>query len=285
MNTGMRWTLAIVGAAVGGGAIATAVGGMAWNRETERMLAQLHGARESGGPSTYSPDELHGLPAPVARYFRFALTPGQPLIRSARIEHSGEFRGGLDAAWNPFRSVQHFAVGPPGFVWDARIHMAPLVEVRVRDSYIGGSAGMVAKLASLAPVMDQKGTPHLNSGALHRYLLESTWIPTALLPSQGVGWEPIGDRSARATLSDAPITLSMDVHFGEQGEIVRVEAQRMRDVDGTGVLTPFVAHVREYQRFDGMMVPVAGEVEWLLSEGRLAFWRGRITAARYVFAR
>jgi hypothetical protein len=227
---------------------------------------------------------LLGLPAPVVRYFEFALTPRQPLIRRARIEHRGEFRGARDAKWSPFRSVQHFSVQRPGFVWDARVHMAPLVTVRVRDSYIGGQAGMLAKLAGLVSVVDEAGTPHLNSGALHRHFMEASWFPTALLPSQGVRWVAIDDRSARASLTDAGITVSMVVHFAPSGELVRVEADRMRDVDGMGVPTPFVGHVHGYQRIDGMMIPVEGEVEWILPEGRLNFWRGRITEATYDFA-
>lgn len=69
-----------------------------------------------------------------------------------------------------------------------------------------------------------------------------------MLPRQGVRWEPIDETSARATFSDAGITLSMVVHI------------------------------------DGMMIPVAGEVEWILPEGRFAFWRVRITDAEYEYA-
>jgi hypothetical protein len=285
MNSWIRWTLAVVGAAVGGGAIASVVGTSAWNRQTEAMLDRLAQTPSNGGPTRFSPDELQGLPAPVVRYFEFALTPGQPLIRRARIEHQGEFRGGMDAAWGPFHSVQHFTVNRPGFVWDANIRMAPLLNVRVRDSYVQGRGGMLGKLAGLVAVVDEEGSAHINSGSLHRYILESAWFPTAMLPSQGVRWEPINETSARATLSDAGITLSMVVHFAGTGEIVRVEADRIRDVDGEGVPTPFVARVGEYRRIDGMMIPVAGEVEWILPEGRFAFWRGRITDAKYEYAR
>jgi hypothetical protein len=285
MQRWMRWTLALVGTTLGGGALASAVGASAWNRQTERMLEQLNAGSTRGGSTVYSPDELLGLPAPVVRYFEFALVPGQPLIRAARIEHSGEFRGAMEAGWNPFHSVQHVSVGRPGFIWDAAIQMAPLVRVRVRDSYLNGRAGMLARVASFVTVVDQEGTPHLNSGALHRYFLESTWFPTALLPSEGVQWEAIDDRSARATMRDAGITVSMVVHFAGTGEITRVEADRMRDVGGVGVSTPFVGHVHAYERIDGMMIPVAGQVEWVLPEGKLDFWRGRMTRAQFEFAR
>ena len=284
MKRWTRWTLTLIGAVMGGGAIASALGMSAWNRQSARMIGELNEEVVDADPAVFSRDELQGLPAPVVRYFEFALSPGQPLIRTARIAHRGEFRAGIDARWSPFRSVQHFVVQRPGFVWDARVRMAPLVTVRVRDSYIGGHAGMHARLAGLVDVVDEAGAPHLNAGALHRLLLESTWFPTALLPSQGVRWQAIDDRSALASLSDSGVTVSMVVHFADGGEIVRVEADRMRDVNGVGILTPFIGHLHEYARIDGIMIPIRGEVEWILPEGTLRFWRGRVTDATYGYA-
>jgi hypothetical protein len=59
---------------------------------------------------------------------------------------------------------------------------------------------------------------------------------------------------------------------------------RHRDVEGSGVPTPFVAFFRDCQELDGKMVPMAGEVRWILPEGPLTFWRGQITRAAYRYA-
>ncbi len=125
--------------------------------------------------------------------------------------------------------------------------------------------------------MSQEDTPGLASGALHRRLLESPWLPTALLPSQGVRWDPVDESTARATLADGQLAVSMTVHFREDGGIERVEARRMRDVDGVGVPTPFVGYFDDYATVGGMKVPMSGRVEWLLPEGPYDFWHGRIT--------
>jgi hypothetical protein len=45
------------------------------------------------------------------------------------------------------------------------------------------------------------------------------------------------------------------------------------------------SHLRDYASVDGMMIPMAGAVEWLTPEGRLTYWRGRITRAEYELAR
>ncbi|MEA2563031.1 MAG: hypothetical protein QOH06_4535 [Acidobacteriota bacterium] len=269
---------AVAGGVAGSAAAAIGTGTLLWNRATARAVAQL---APGGTAGTFTRDQLAGLPAPVVRYFEFALTldqqRDQPLIRTARIEHEGEFRGSLDAPWSPFKSVQHFSVDPPGFVWDAAIRMGPLMTVRVRDSYLEGNGSMRASVAGLIPVVNAWGRTDLASGALHRYLAESVWLPTALLPGAGVTWEPIDDNAARATLSDSGVSVSLDFRFNEKGEVVSVYTPgRYRDVNGKGVQTPWEGQFRGYERMKSVMVPREGEVAWILPEGRLTYWRGRV---------
>lgn len=286
MFSWIRRLLAVAAALAGGLVVATSVAGRAWKRETERLLTRLNEPADEGEapvPATWDPAALVGLPEPVARYFRWALTPGQPLVRAARIEHEGEFRGSLEAAWSPFTSVQHFTVSPPGFVWDARIATPPLVGVRVRDFYIGGDAGMLGRIGGVFTVVEQAGTPELASGALHRAFAERVWLPTALLPGRGVRWEALDGSSARATLTDHGIVVSMVAHFAPGGEIERVEMLRYRDAGGVGAPTPFEGRFRAYRRIEGMMVPTEGEVAWLLPEGRFDYWKARIVSVRYEF--
>lgn len=285
MRRWIRRGAAVAGAGIGGAVVASALAGLAWSRATAREVERLAVPEPFPGGDVYSPEELAGLPAPVVRYFELALTPGQPRVRSARVEHEGEFRTALGAPAAPFRSVEHFSVDPPGFVWDAEMRMAPLVAVRVRDRYSRGRAAMLGKVAGLVPVVDQEGSPGLAAGALLRYLAEAAWLPTALLPAEGVAWEAVDDSTARASLTDAGVTVSMDVHFGGRGEIVRVEAERHRDVGGVGVPTPWVGRFGRYERVAGMMVPMDGSVEWVLPEGRLVYWRGRVVRASYELAR
>jgi hypothetical protein len=117
-----------------------------------------------------------------------------------------------------------------------------------------------------------------------RFLAEAVWYPTALLPSQGVVWEALDDSQARATLSDGPTTVTLVFHFDAQGLIDTVRAEgRYRDVDGTQVATPWQGHFWDYQVRDGMLVPLEGEVEWLIDEDPKPYWRGRIDQVEYEY--
>jgi hypothetical protein len=281
----MRHWLRIVAIGGGGAAAATAlaaIGALRWRRQTARTVARL-GAHPPVGASSHSPSpSLPGtVPAPVARYLAFALAPGQAAIREARVRWRGEFRTRPDGRWSPFTARQLYRTRPPGFVWDAAIRMAPLLTVRVRDSYMDGEGAMRVAAASLVTVVDRRGTPELAASALARHLAEMVWLPTALVPGDGLVWTAVDDRTARATLTDGDVSASVDFHFGSLGEVVSVSGERHRDVGGAGVLTPWRGRLWDYAYVHGMMVPRCGEVAWLLPDGPFAYWRGRLADAHY----
>jgi hypothetical protein len=288
-----RWTsggLAVLGGVAVVAAVASMVGSAWWRRDTARMVDRLGAASRSGtGAQPYAPEQLAGLPEPVQRYFAFALAAGQPPIRRARLRQQGEFST-RPGAWRPFTAAQHVATEPPGLVWDATIEMTPGLPMRVRDSYLGGEGRMHGKAAGLVTVVDQRGTPAMAIATLQRYLAEAPWVPTALLPSAGVRWTTLDDRSARATITDRDaagrdVTASVDFRFGERGEISEMSAERFRDVDGTPVPTAWAGRYWGYERTAGVMVPLEGEIAWVLPSGRFPYWRARLSDFEYDHAR
>lgn len=282
MERWQRNALGATAAVIGGGAAALGAGRSSWNRAMAREVARLLRSADPPGEERFTPESLAGLPAPVARYFAYALAPGRTYIRTARVTHAGRFRTALEAGWMPFQSVQVFTAGPPGFVWDARIRMAPLLSIRVRDRYVAGAAGMLGSIASVVPVVDQQGGAALAAGALHRWLAEAVWMPTALLPSDRLRWEPIDASTARATLTDGETSVSLEFTFDGEGRVLQAfTPARFRDVNGTGVPTPWLGRFREWVEVDGVRIPTRGEVEWRLPEGRLTYWRGRMTSVHY----
>ena len=254
-----------------------------WERATSAALARVEAQATDPAGGRFSPERAHGLPQPVARYFTFALTAGQPLVRTARITHEGEFRIRPGARPSRFTSVQYISSRPPGFVWDARIEMLPLLPVRVRDAYLSGQGSILGGIAGVIALVNRAATPELGAGALCRWLAEAVWLPTALLPGNGITWDPVDSASARATLTDAGRMVTMDVAFGDDGRIERISADRYRDVKGRGILTPWQVSMGDYEQRGGMMIPIAAEVAWLLAAGPFTYWRGRIDTVQYRF--
>lgn len=263
---------------------ATAVlAGARWRSATATLIAGLHDSSRSGEPAVYSSSELADLPPPVARYLGTVLRDGQRIPRHARIEQRGTFAvKPTPEGWRPFSAVQQFAARPVGFVWDARIGMAPGLDFLVRDAFVGGTGSMYGTVMGVVPVVNVQGTPEIAAGALVRYLAEAVWMPTALLPSQGVSWAALDDTSARATLTAGGTTVSLDFFFGADGLVERIYTPaRGRDVKGASVPTPWEGRWFDYAERDGVLVPTRGEVAWILAEGRVPYWRGRVTNVTY----
>jgi hypothetical protein len=256
-----------------------------WRTATTALTARLLGEQPAGSSGVVRFDALGDLPAPVQRYFRRVLADGQPLVRSARLVQAGQFRvQASERGWRPLQAVQTVATAPPGFLWDARIAVGPGLSVRVRDAYVDGAASMYGEMAALFTLIDQHDREELRAGALQRYLAEAAWLPTALLPSQGVTWTPIDDRAALATLADGSTTVSLEFRFNESGEIASIfTPARYREVGGRYEPTPWLGEYRSYREQHGMPIPTEAEVRWLLPAGDYPYVRPRIVEIDYAF--
>lgn len=285
----MSWTTRIIAAV---GVLAAAVLGVAaygsarWAEATRVLRVRLQATRLPPTVTHYDSRELDGLPAPVQRYFRAVLRDGQRIITAATVAHTGTFNlSQTGEQWKPFTSQQWVVTRRPGFIWSGRIAVMPGVAVYVHDAYLAGKGILNPAVLGLYSLSDQQGSDALDRGELIRFFAESAWYPTALLPSQGVHWDPVDDRSANATLVDGKISLTMLFSFDAAGliESARVEA-RGALVGKSTVMTPWEGRWSNYQEREGMRVPLTGEAVWLSSEGRKPYWRATITSLAYEFA-
>jgi hypothetical protein len=257
----------------------------AWSSATDELVAAVHKAPTA--QPAFDAGALDALPPPVARFFRHVLPDAQAPILSAQIEQEAEFyvTSGTPG-WRPLTATQHFSVRPPGFVWDARIRMAPMVSVWVRDAYAGGTGSMRADVLGVYPMVRASRSPELDAGALHRYLAELIWLPTALLPGAGVEWRPKDDRSAVASIEDHGTRVELEFRFTDAGDVEEIfAAGRFRESDGRFEPTPWVVRCWDYQERMRIRIPLQAEVRWLLADGPQPYWRGRITQVLYTFSR
>lgn len=267
--------------------IALVSGLIRWRSATKEMRAKMEAARLPIVPNTYNVQEIDGLPAPVQRYFRTVLKDGMPMVSAVRVEHTGTFNmSETGEQWKTFTSTQRVVTKRAGFDWEGHIKIIPGLTVRVHDAYIVGEGILHAALFGLVSIVNLRGTPDVAQGEMMRFLAETAWYPTALLPSQGVRWEAVNGTSAKAMLEDGEITVAMLFRFNEDGliESGRVEA-RGRTVAGAVIPTPWEGRWSHYELRDGMLIPLEGEVAWMLPDGPKPYWRGRIINLSYEFAK
>jgi hypothetical protein len=236
-----------------------------------------------GRTEVFTSEDINGLPDSVSAYFENVLEEGQTYVDSVRIKQEGELRiGDATSSWKSFTATQHITVDPPGFFWNASVSLAPLVKLRIHDLYTGGKGSAEVSVFGVVPLDGADPSPELNEGELLRYLAESVWYPTALLPSEGVRWKEIDDSTAEATLEYGGVSASLTFHFDENDFVTRVHAEeRPRRVDDGYEPTPWTGHWHDYETHNGMSVPSAGEVVWHLPEGEMEAWRGSVTDISY----
>ena len=257
-----------------------------WNAGTTQLLYRLDAAQVHSGQKFFKVSELEGLPAPVKRYFQTVLKDGQPIITAVTVQHTGTFNMSETAEnWKPFTSTQRVITDRPGFDWDARVEILPGVAAHIHDAYIAGSGLLKVAVFGLIPVANLPETADLSKGEFMRFCIEAPWYPTALLPSQGVVWQSVDAQSADAVFTDAGMTINLRFGFGTDGLITTVfAAERGRLVGKKIIQAPWQARYSNYAERSGMVVPIQGEVAWVLAEGIKTYYRGLMTLASYEFA-
>ncbi len=280
--------VALLAALVAAAVVAVYLGDMRWKEETAAIRSELERARVAASEAKIMVSVAgEGLPGPVRRYLEAVLPKETPSVVGVTLRHTGEFNmSETGERWAPFTSDQTATMRRPGFDWDARIRMAPGVNVYVHDAYVAGKGMLHAAVLGLVTVADERDTPDIAQGELMRFLAEAAWYPTMLLPGQGVRWEAIDERSARVFLEDGNTSVSLVFFFNADGliETFRADA-RTRGAGDVKTAAPWSGRFWNYERRNGILVPLDGEVSWLLPDGPKPYWRGHITDIRHEFAR
>lgn len=254
-----------------------------WQREQRALLQRLLDDPEAlPGASTASALDAEPLPAPVARWFARVIPDGGTTARQLHLRHRGLFNTQSNGErWAPFTSTQTVRLRRPGFVWDARIRMFPGLAAHVHDAYVDGEGILRVCLLGLFPLADLADREGLAEGELMRWIAEAAWYPWVLLPGPGIRWTAVDEHHADVTVQDGPLSITLRFGF-DAGDLLRsVKSEaRGRSVGGQIVPTPWEGIWSDYRKVDGRLVPMAGEVAWLLPEGRKPYWRGTVTELR-----
>ncbi len=239
-----------------------------FNRQVKQLFAQSKNI--SGKKFNYQ--QLEGLPDPVKHYFKHVLKEYQPYISYVRLTHDGQFKTDLKKDWVAIKGEQYFTTEKPGFIWKGTTSMFV-----ARDMYIGDKGRLVATLFSVINVVDVHGDQY-NQGELLRWLAESVWFPTNLLPSKNLQWTPIDDTTSKLTFDYNGLSLFYIVTFNTTGEIVQMETKRYMDEKR---LETWIIKAIEYKTKNGVIIPTEAEVFWRLKEGDFSYAKFNVKKIEY----
>ena len=135
--------------------IATLTGRWLVARQVRRDVADLFALADTGPVNTYAPAQLNDLPAPVQRYFRHGLKPGQPYLRDVRLRHDGQFKTDLKKDWMPITGDEYFRADIPGYIW-----IGTTTWFTARDQYVAGRGSLTVRLLGTLPIVQGSGSSY-----------------------------------------------------------------------------------------------------------------------------
>jgi hypothetical protein len=201
---------------------------------------------------------------------------GRPAPRLVRLRQRAEMRLGPDRPWHPVEAAQTIKVREPGFVWVAEMTLAPLLSVRILDSYVDGQGRADVRLFGSLPVARAAG-PLLGKGELMRYLAELPWAPQAMLHNPRLRWRALDAATVEVSADSAAGPARVRLRF-ENGEIVGAEADdRPRILGRRAVPTPWRGRFYDHRELNGWRIPTWGEVGWIIGGQLVTVWRGLVT--------
>lgn len=248
------------------------VGRIHTSSQFRQEVNELFSQSKSISDKVYNHEQISGLPEPVQRYFKHVLKDGQPYISYVRLKHDGYFKQDKNKDWIEIQGEQYFTAENPGFIWKGKTSL-----FSVRDMYVSGKGRIIVSLFGAIRIMKGEG-PQYDQGELLRWLGESVWFPTNLLPGEHLQWLPVDLNTAKLSFSYHGMSLSYNVHFNERGEITQLETKRYM---GEENLETWVGKVSDYKEMNGMKIPTKIEAIWRLDSGDYSYARFQVRNIEY----
>ncbi|MEO8240073.1 MAG: DUF6544 family protein [Flavobacterium sp.] len=241
-------------------------------RNLSDEIRRLYSQSKNISSKTYSYKQLSGLPEPVKKYFRHVLKEGQPYISYVNLTHNGLFKTGKDNDWIKMEGEEYFTTEKPGFIWQGKTTM-----FTAKDQYINGHGSLKVLLLSFYNIVDGKGE-HYDQGELLRWLGESVWFPTNLLPGEHLQWSAIDKTSARLDFNYRGLSVGYKVIFNELAEIVQLETQRYMGADK---LETWIGKMSNYKMLNDILIPTTVEAIWKLKKGEFSYAKFHVEEIDY----
>ena len=263
---------------------AAAVGKWQFKRQIEKELNNLEAAnQENLTGAVIKADDLNNLPEPVKLWLTKIGAVEKNRISAVRLSQKGLMKLEPEQKdWYKPQAAQYTTVSKPGFLWQVDLAVLPVINTKGRDLFYLGNASMLIKIASLLPVVEQGSNDKINESALHRFLLELPWYPTAAL-NDYLDWEEIDSTTARATINYQGVEASVIFKFDREGNLISTEAMRYKESDESAERLRCTGELKEYKEVDGIMVPMEIDVSWHLESGRFTWFKVEVEELNFEY--
>jgi hypothetical protein len=211
--------------------------------------------------------DLKPLPDPVQRYLRYAGVVNQPKVKQMRVVFTGKMRDrGKD--YFPFQSEQYNFFDEPTRLFFMKGHLFGLT-VPGYHRYSQATATMDIRLFGLFPIVQQSGDS-MNKAETVTLFNDMCLMAPATLIDPRIQWQAVDSQSAKATFTNHGISISAQLYFNEQGQLVNFLSNDRTAISDMRQY-PFSTPVSDYQTLHGVTVMTRGEAIWHYPDGEFTY--------------
>lgn len=252
-----------------------------FNRNCKKEVVQLLSQPTNAGAAIITNEQIRHLPSIVQKWLSTSGIVGTTAIKQVYLQQHGQMKNTAEAKWIPFDAEQYFTTDPSSFLWKTKIQPSPFLFITGRDKYEQGKGNMLIKAYGLFSIANNKGA-QTDQGALLRYLAEICWFPSAAI-NKNIVWEPIDDKSAKATMTYGAVTATGFFYFHENGDLEKFEADRYYINNNHSSLERWQVSCIDHKTMSGIRIPVKNTVTWKLKDGDFTWLRFEITNIQFTF--
>ena len=263
--------------------LAVVLAALAW--QSQRLPAAFRREvrvelRRSTQPPLVTEADLAPLPRAVQTYLRRAGVVNHPRVRNFHAEFAAEMRGGPDAPWMTATADQYEFFDPTSRLFFMRASRSG-VPFQVFHRYVANAATMNVRVAGLVPVVSLAGAEMTKSETVTLFNDICVFAPAALIEAP-VTWVVVDGRTVRGTFTNAGYTVSADLIFDDNGDLVDFRSEDRSMSEGkTMRRLPWATPLSGYRSFGDVRLAALAETRW--TEGGVTWAYGRfvLKAIRY----
>jgi hypothetical protein len=243
--------------------------------ESERRLSRPPGL------SVLTMEDVRRLPAPVRKYLVYAGAVGKPKVTNVRALFSGSMKRSVDAGWMDISSRQYDWFDDPARLFYIRSSLFG-IPFDGLHMYVGNSATMQIRVASLFQVADAKGEK-MTHGETVTLFNDMCLLAPATLIDTSIVWKSLDSLRAEAKFTNRGNTITATLSFNDKGEMTDfISNDRYLSADGKSYESyPWSTPVRDYRDYDGRKVAAYGEAVWHMPGGEFTYAKFTLQEIEY----
>lgn len=228
-------------------------------------------------PRLLTEADIAHLPPPVRRYIALTGSIGRPVVTEITVQFEATMfdAPGAPGMTGPIVQYERFDLPRRLFLMTTRMKGLP---VAVLHDFNRNRATMQVRLAGLVNVVDVGG-PELTRTESVTILNDLCFFAPSRLIDPRLTWTPIDDTRARVSFALGSNTVSAELIFNEEGELVDFTSddRGMLEKDGSLRVQRWTTPLSTYRDFGGWHLASEGDAIWHMPEGPFTYGHMRLT--------